>query len=86
MCELDEGGRRGCAYLCKPAAHVVPSNAYDVAPLEGPSAGAVARPIAQESSISEAQVIYERRIAYLDLERRREVGRIGCVPVRIAAN
>jgi hypothetical protein len=75
-----------CAYLRKPAAHVVPSNTHYVAPFEGTSAGAIARPIAQESAIAKTQVIYERGITYLDVDRRREVGRTGCVPVCVAAD
>lgn len=62
-----KGPRR--AYLSKPAAHIVPSNAHDVAPLERPSAGVVARPITQKSTISKAQVLDERGIADLDVER-----------------
>ena len=43
------------AYLREPTAHIVPSNAHDVATLEGPSTGAaVTRPIAQESTVAEA--------------------------------
>jgi hypothetical protein len=75
-----------CAYLRKPAAYVVPSNAHDVAPLEGTSAGAIARPVAQESAITKAQVIYERGITYLDVERRGKVGWTGRVPVCVAAD
>jgi hypothetical protein len=79
-------GKQDAPYLRKPTAHIVPSNAHDVAPLEGPSAGVVTRPIAQESAVSEAQIIYERRIAYLDVERRGEVGRIGSLPVCVSAD
>jgi hypothetical protein len=85
-CESEKRREEGCAYLCKPAAHVVPPNAHDVAPLEGASAGAITGSIAQESAIAKAQVIYERRITYLDVERRREIGRTGCVPICVASD
>ena len=66
------GPRR--AYLSKPAAHIVPSDTYDVAPLECPPAGVIARPITQERTIPKAQVVDECGIADLDVERRRELG------------
>jgi len=74
------------AHLRKPTAHIIPSNAHDIAPLESPPAGAVTRPITQETAVAEAQIIDERRIAYLDVERRREVGRIGSLPFCVAAD
>ena len=83
---LLRAGKQDEPYLRKPTAHIVPSNAHDVTPLEGPSAGAITRPITQESAVAEAQIIYERRIAYLDVERRREVGRIGSLPFCVAAD
>lgn len=71
-----KGGELRGAYLSKPAAHIIPSNAHDVAPLERPPAGVIARPITQERTIAKAQVFDECRIADLDVERRRELGRV----------
>lgn len=68
-----KGGPRG-AYLSKPAAHIIPSDAHDVAPLKRPPAGVIARPITQERTVAKAQVIDKCGIAYLDVERRREFG------------
>ena len=42
------------AYLSKPTAHIIPSNAHDVATLERPPASMIARPITQERTISKA--------------------------------
>jgi hypothetical protein len=69
-----KGGPRR-TYLSEPAAHIVPSDAHDVAPLERPPAGVIARSITQERTIAKAQVVDECRIADLDVERRLELGR-----------
>lgn len=86
---MKKKGRPRGAYLSKPAAHIIPSDAHDVAPLERSPAGVIARPITQECAIAKAQVIDKRRIADLDVERRRELGRItsrGLLRVRVPAN
>ena len=76
--------KKGGAYLSKPASHIVPSDPHDVAPLERPPAGVIARPITQERTITKSQIVDECRIADLDVERRRELGRTRglrvCVP------
>jgi hypothetical protein len=82
-----KGGARR-AYLSKPAAHIVPSDTHDIAPLERPPAGIVARSITQERTVAKAQVVDKCRIADFDVERRRELGStIGlrfCVPAHQA--
>jgi len=71
-------------YLSEPSAHIIPSYTHDVAPLQRPPTGVIARPITQERTISKAQVVDECGIADLDVERRRELGRTRgfrvCVP------
>src|SRR6266403_2710160 len=72
------------AYLSEPAAHIIPSDAHDVAPLERSSTSIIASSITQKPTISKAQVVDECGIADLDVERGRELGRSRrlrvCVP------
>jgi hypothetical protein len=60
------------AYLGKPATDVIPSYAHYVAPLERPPTRVISGPITQERAVTKAEVLYERGILNLDVERRRE--------------
>jgi hypothetical protein len=57
----------GRAYLAKPAADIVPTDADDVAAFEAAPAGVVARTVLEQRAITEAEMSREARVADLDL-------------------